>query len=732
MDIKARAVLLVRDSYNGPLAPDSISKRTRPSRCRLALPLLLCWSAANSVAQMSVLTYHNDRTRSGLNPRETMLTPANVTASKFGKLFVITVDGKVDAQPLYLAGLTISGGTHNVLFVATEHDSLYAFDADTGATLWHVLLLQTGETSSDDRGCSQVTPEIGITSTPAIDRTATPNPVIYAVSMSKDAGGAYHQRLHALDVTTGREQLGGPVEIQAKFPGSGDNSSGGNVVFDPKQYKERAGLLLLNGMVYTAFSSHCDFRPYTSWVMGYDARTLSQVNVINLTPNGNEGAIWGAGAGPAADSAGNIYLLTGNGTFDTALNSSGLPSKGDFGNAFVKLSTTGNLLQAADYFTMSNTVAESDGDEDLGSGGGMLLPDLVDSGGLTRHLMVGAGKDGKIYLADRDNMGKFNPSADNIYQEIAGALGGSVFSSPAYFNQKIYYGAVGDSMRAFQFTAARLSSSSVSATATHFAYPGATPGISANVGANGIVWAVENSNGTAVLHAYSPANLATELYNSTQASGSRDSFGADNKFITPTIVNGKVYAATTNGVGVFGLLGQPAPAVFEPESLPATTSGAANQVFSWPGLTDGKGTILNATAAGAFVTFTANVPAAGTYDVRVAVLKQAAGGIWQLSIDGRNQGSAEDTYGAQAAWEEFDLGLVSISSSGPHAFQFTVTGKNGQSRGYRIAFDYMKLIPSISGMAQVANAGQPLGPRHRPLRTRGFNKPPAGSSLPGS
>jgi hypothetical protein len=660
----------------------------------LRLPLfclLGCLSLTDLSAQMNLLTYHNDRGRTGRNPRETILTPANVKSTTFGKRFTIGVDGKVDAQPLYVSGVTISGNIHNVLYVATEHNSLYAFDADGGSLLWQVRLQKAGETPSDDRGCSQVTPEIGITSTPVIDLSAPPNGIIYAVSMSKDVSANYHQRLHALDITTGIEQFGGPVDIQAAFPGSGDNSSNGKVIFDPKQYKERAGLLLLNGVLYTAWASHCDIRPYTGWVIGYGARTLGKVAVLNITPNGNEAAMWASGAGPAADAAGNIYVLAGNGTFDTTLNGSGFPQNGDFGNAFLKLSFASNKLHVTDYFTMFNTTAESNIDQDLGSGGALVLPDMVDSGGRTRHLAVGAGKDQIIYVVDRDNMGKFNSTSNMIYQEIDGSLAGPVFSMPAYFNNRIYYGAVGDAIKAYQFTAARLSSNPVSATGPHFPYPGATPSISANVINNGIVWAVENS-GAAVLHAFDANDLSHELYNSNQA-GPRDQFGTDNKFITPAIVNGKVYVGTTNNVGVFGLLGRANPIVFEPEKLPATTSGHANQTFSWSGFTDGIGTTLGATAPAEYVTYTANVPVAGSYDLRVAVLRTLTFGVWQLSIDGTNQGVGQDEYAAQPEWSEFDLGTVIITSTGPHAFKFTVVGKNAQSTGYRIAFDYIKLIP---------------------------------------
>ena len=501
-----------------------------------------------------VTTYHNDNARTGQNLNETILTTANVNAFSFGKLFVISVDGKVDAQSLYLPSLTISGqGTHNLLFVATEHGSVYGFDADTGTQFWQVSTLAAGETPSDDHGCGQVTPEIGVTSTPVIDASAGAHGTIYVVGMSKDAVGNYHQRLHALDVTTGAEEFGGPKEVQASYPGTGDNSSGGNVIFDPGQQLERPGLLLLNGVIYTTWGSHCDIRPYTGWIIGYDQNTLSQVTVLNVTPNGNEGSFWMSGTAPAADANGNIFALDANGTFDATLNAQGFPGQGDFGNAFLKIATTNKQLAVADYFEMFNQSAENSTDIDLGSGGALVLPDLTDSSGQTRHLAVGAGKDGNIYVVDRDSMGKFDPSANNIYQEIQNALAGGVFSMPAFFNNTVYFGAVGDSIKAFGISNAQLGSTPASQTANAFPYPGATPSISANGTGNAILWAVENAS-PAVLHAYDARNLATELYNSNQASGGRDQFGGGNKFITPTVINGKVYVGTTTGVGVFGLL----------------------------------------------------------------------------------------------------------------------------------------------------------------------------------
>ncbi len=509
-------------------------------------------TVTQTAAPVDVVTYQYDNGRDGANQAETTLTPVNVNSTTFGKLGFYTVDGLVDGQPLYLSQVSIPGkGTHNILYVVTEHDSVYAFDADSGVTLWQVSLLGSGETTSDNRGCSQVTPEIGITSTPVINRGNGPNGALYTVAMSKSSSN-YFQRVHALDLVTGAELFGGPVTVQATFPGTGDDSQNGNVIFNPAQYKERAGLLLSNGVLYTMWASHCDDRPYTGWILGYDALTLAQTQVLDVTPNGNDGAIWMSGAAPAADLNGDIYLLDANGTFDTQLDANNFPIKGDFGNSFLKLSAP-PILTVADYFTMSGTFAESNADEDLGSGGAVVLMDLTDNSGHVYQLAVGAGKDSVIYVVDRNSMGKFNSTSDNIYQEISGALGGQVFSKPAVFDDTVYYGAVGDSIRAFPIANAKLSTTPSSKSSHTFAYPGTTPTISANGSNNAILWAVENSN-PAVLHAYAATNLATELYNSNEAANGRDHFGAGNKFMVPIVVNGKVFVGTPNGVAVFGLL----------------------------------------------------------------------------------------------------------------------------------------------------------------------------------
>jgi hypothetical protein len=497
-----------------------------------------------------VTTYKNDLSRSGQNLSESALTLTSVASSTFGLLRTLPVDGKVDAQPLYLSQLSAAGGSFNTVFVATEHDSVYAFDSDSGALIWHVSLLGTGEMPSDDRGCGQVVPEIGVTPTPVIDRTAGAHGTMYVVAMSIDAQSNFHQRLHALDVATGAELLNGPVDISATFPATGTATSS----FDPKSYEERAALLLLNGTIYTSWTSHCDIKPYGGWIIAYAQSTLARSGVLNVAANSSSGpAIWMAGGGPAVDSSGNIYLLTANGVFETTLDANGFPSGQDFGNSFLKISNVSAGLKVLDYFTMFNEVAESNVDQDLGSGGEMLLPDLKDSTNTVRHLMVGAGKDGNIYVVDRDSMGKFNASTNNNYQTLSGVLPGGIWSTPAYFNGTVYYGDVSGTLKAFAISSARLGATPQSQSATQFTYPGTAPSVSANGTANGIVWAHENA-GTAVLHAYDAANLAHEIYNSNQAAGNRDQFGTGNKYITPTVADGKVFVGTTNSVAVFGLL----------------------------------------------------------------------------------------------------------------------------------------------------------------------------------
>ena len=516
-------------------------------------------SGGSGSALTDVLTYHNDTLRTGQNLTETVLTPSNVKSSTFGLLRELAADGLVDAAPLVVANLTINAASHNVVYVVSEHDSVYSYDADTGVLLKKVSLLGTGETTVDPPpdGCTQVSPEIGITATPVIDRSAGPNGTMFVVAMSKDSGGTYFQRLHALDLVTLADRIT-PVVIQARYPGTAYGASG-QVAFVPEQYKERGALLLTQGQIVTVWASHCDDGNYNAWVIAYSESALAQTQVLNLTPNGTQGGIWDA-AGVAADSAGSLYTLIGNGLFDTTLTTANFPSHGDYGNAAVKLSltSTGGTLAVADYFTMWDTTTESQGDVDLGSGSPLLLPDQTDSTGTTQHLMLAAGKDTNLYLLDRDNMGKYNgnnTSSDTIYQELDGALAHGVFSAPVYFNGSIYFADMGSTLKQYALSAARLPATPTSHSSASYAFPGASPSISADGTSNAIVWAVDSSTSSAaVLHAYNPANLAVEYYNSTQAAGSRDAFGNGNKFITPVVANGKVFVGTASGVAVFGLL----------------------------------------------------------------------------------------------------------------------------------------------------------------------------------
>ncbi len=519
----------------------------------LAGLLLLALTTAGT-GQVMVGTWHNDNLRTGQNIRETILTPSNVNSSLFGKLFSHVIDSYAYAQPLYLSNITIPNkGVHNVVYVATQHDSVYAFDADsnTGANaapLWQVSFINpsAGVTTltPSDVSCGDMPPEVGITGTPVINPTSG---TLYVVART-DESGTFIQRLHALDVTTGAEKFGGPVLIQASYQGAN-----GTFTFDPLLHNQRAGLLLLNGLVYVTWGSSCDVGTYHGWVIAYDSKTLKQTSAWVTTPNGTQGAIWQSAAAPAADSSFNTYFATGNGTFDA--DSGGL----DYGDSIVKLAfPTAGIFTATDYFTPFDQASLNAVDKDLGSGGPLLLPDQP-LNAPHKHLLVQAGKEGTVYVVDRDNMGHFNSTNNNqIVQNLPGLVTG-LWSNPGWWNNTVYFGGSGDFLSAvpFNVNTGLLATSPNSKSGTLFSYPGPTPSISANGATNGIVWALQNeafqSSGPTVLHAYDATNLAKELYNSNQRPN-RDNAGAAVKFTVPTIANGKVYVGSEANLTVFGLL----------------------------------------------------------------------------------------------------------------------------------------------------------------------------------
>ena len=506
---------------------------------------VLLLTAATALAQTpTVSTWHNDNLRDGQNTHETILTTSNVNSTKFGKLFSYTVDGQIDAQPLYIPKVSISGGTHNVIYVATENDSVYAFDADGLSTtsLWHTSLLLNGGVAApcvNLAGCA-ISPVVGITGTPVVNLSSN---TLYVVALDEE-GTSNIYRLHALDITTGAEKFGGPVAIQASVAGTGAGSVGGVVTFTPTQQLQRPGLLLLNGSIFIGFGSFGDRDPYHGWVMAYSGTSLAQVSVFNTSPNGTRAAVWGAGGGLSADSTGNLYVQTANGTFDAS--TGGL----DYGDSFLKMNP--NNLTVLDYFTPENQATLESDDLDLGSGTGLIPP--KQSGSFPDEI-VSAGKQGLIYVVDRDAMGGYDPNGNHDIQTVTGNAGGYI-SSPACWHGAIYYSGSGGFLSLYSLKGGILSANPLSKAPASF-MAGSTPSVSSNGPMNGIVWAIDGDGGhgkhPAVLHAYDATRVSTELYNSSQA-GIRDTAGAGIHFTVPTIANGKVYIGTFTELDVYGLL----------------------------------------------------------------------------------------------------------------------------------------------------------------------------------
>jgi hypothetical protein len=562
----------------------------------VALPASTASAAVTVTDLAGVFTYHNNLARDGTNTQEYALTPANVTSSTFGKLTSCPADGAVYTQPLWVPGVPFVDGLHNVIVVATQHDSLIAFDADAVPCLarWSVNLLDTlhggtaGETPiiwNDVGNCyGDIYPEVGVTGTPVIDPTTN---TVYVVSSSEvgTAGGncsyspgTFYRRLHAIDLATGNEKFNGPVTITASVAGVGD---GGSLVnFDPQKHHQRAGLALAGGKVYVPWSAHEDATPYHGWLFGYSASDLSQApSVFNTTPNGGLGGIWAGGGAPAVDSGGDIYVSTGNGIFDA--NSTSVPFN-DYGDSLLRLRPfSGNTLNGVnlnliDWFTPYDQSNLAMYDTDLGSGAIVLLPDQPTA---HQHLLAQVGKEGIVYLIDRDQMGYFNTQDNSqIVQSFSGA--GGIWGTPAFWQNGLYYAGAGSPLTQFAFNTATglFNSTAVSQSASAFNFPTATPSISSQGSSNGIAWAIDASlygyaspnaaggincssapvpaacTGPAILHAYDATNLATELWNSTQATGNRDQAGNAVKFVPPTIANGKVYVSTRTEVDVYGLL----------------------------------------------------------------------------------------------------------------------------------------------------------------------------------
>ncbi len=516
------------------------------------LPAALSIVLTGIPALAQVTTSQYDNFRSGATLNEKTLTPLNVNSRQFGKLGAFKVDGAVYAQPLYLPNVEVPGkGTHDVIFIATEHDSVYAFDINRpgDAPLWQVSLFDKtrgeGTLSADNVQCGFISPEVGITSTPVIDLASGTLYVLARTKIRHAVGDdEYFQRLHALAITSGVEKFGGPKMISASVPGNGRGSKNGQVEFDPWKENPRAALTLANHSVYLTWASSCDVDPYHGWVMSYDAQTLAQKSVLNVNPDGTEAGIWLSDTGPAADAEGNLYVPTGNGTFDAG--SGGR----DYGDSVLKLD--GSSLSVRDYFTPHEQERISDADSDIGSSGPTLLPDQP---GPHRHLLLQPTKDSTIYVIDRDNMGKYHRDSDALVQTVK--LGGGGYGAIAYWNGHAYFAASDDYLRSYAIANGRLTVSASSK--RKFENPGATPSVSADGNKNGIVWAVATKvwNGPdtkpAVLYAYDAEKLGEPIYTSEENS-QRDRAAMATRFVIPVVINGRVYFSTRGEVEVYGLL----------------------------------------------------------------------------------------------------------------------------------------------------------------------------------
>jgi hypothetical protein len=515
----------------------------RPFTAALIRAAILLLGIASAYGQ-DVLTQHNDVSRSGMNPNETFLTPQNVTVSQFGKLFTQNVDGIIVGQPLYASNLLMNDGNmHNVVFVATQHNTVFAFDADSNlgndaSPLWSVSLDEGGTTDPiADYGCTGTHfTEIGVTGTPVIDPGET---TLYVVAKTVTAGQRAFS-LHALNLSTGSESFGGPVVITGTAP-----SSNGSGTFNPMYQLQRPALLLENGTLYIGFGGNgCDEYAYNGWMFAYDSQTLAQTAAFLVTPDGTRGSIWQGGSGPAADEFGNIYVATANGTYD------GPAGENDFGDSVLKMGWNGSTFGVLDYFTPYNQLQLAQQDLDLGSAGPLILPDQP---GLYPHELVAGGKQGTLYLINRDNEGQFNPVTDDVIQSIPNAVVNELTGVPSYWNGSVYVAGELDYIKQFALVNGALTTTPVSETTVAFTGTGpASTSISANGNSNGILWAIAHNSNT--LYAFDPTNLANEFYNSGQAAKQRDKLSPVIRFATPTVYNGKVYIGGQSTLTVYGLL----------------------------------------------------------------------------------------------------------------------------------------------------------------------------------
>ncbi len=521
------------------------------------LASLLLFASSWLTAQVAVTTYQYDNSRSGANTHETILTTTNVNSSQFGRKHVFPVTGFVYAQPLYVPGVVINGVSHNVLYVATEHDQVYAFDVDSGQQLWQANLLIILSTqylvtpvSSSDVGCSDLVPEIGITGTPVIDTSLNQMFVVAKFKLHNTQTGqnTFAQKLYAIDIRTGLLR-NPPHTLGGTYPGTGQGSVNGMLTFDPLVEGQRASLLLAGNNIYVGWASHCDSGAYHGWLMAYNKTSLYNQGTWVDTPNGREGGYWGGGGGLASDSSGSVYVSTGNGTYDGTAHS-------DYGDSVLRMNLANRVFTLADYFTPWDQLDLDNNDTDVGSGGVLLLPDQP--GAQYPHLLVQVGKEGTIDVVNRDNMGKFHSGNDDQIVQTLPTIIGGIFGNPSFWNNNVYFGGVFDHMKSFSYNpqSQQLSTGPTSQTPEAFNFPGPTPVISSNGTSNGIVWVTETDGyggGNAVLRAFSASNLGTELYNSSQ-NLSRDNPGLAVKFTVPVVADGHVFVGAENQVSMFGLL----------------------------------------------------------------------------------------------------------------------------------------------------------------------------------